>query len=168
MEQLQISETDQPTARDKNRNKTNKFTEPHKDLQEDPIQPSNTNPNENGIDFDKLAIHDDIMKSNNLANGKSSLVRRSLDLSNKPKYLVTKGYNAKKKDELQLQLGTEVYVLNAADDRSFVIVVDRKGDEIARGWIPSFSIQRKEDAKDLQSKEGLIFLIYLVSQTAAL
>lgn len=105
------------------------------------------------------------MKGNNL-NGKTSLVRRSLDLSNKPKYLITKGYNAKKKDELQLQLGTEVYVLNAADDRSFVIAVDRKGEEIARGRIPSFSIQRKEDAKDLQSKEGLIFLIYLISQIA--
>lgn len=93
-------------------------------------------------------------------NSKNDAVKAT-DFKDKPQYIVSKGYTAKKKDEIHLPLGSEVCILDTKNDRSFVVVLDKSGQELDRGWIPTFCLQRKEDAVYITSKEGIICLLRL-------
>lgn len=79
----------------------------------------------------------------------------AINIDDKPRFLVTKGYNAKRKDEIQLPLGSEVCLCEEVAGRSFVVALSKHGKELDRGWVPTFCLQRKEDAVDIQSKEGI-------------
>ena len=75
--------------------------------------------------------------------------------NNQLKYIIAQGYTAKKKDELNLPLGSEVFVLEEKGERSYVAAMSKHGQELDRGWVPTFSLQKKEDAdRDLVSEKG--------------
>lgn len=75
-------------------------------------------------------------------------------LNDQPRYVISKGYTAKRKDEIFLPLGTVVGVLDTKDNRSYVVAFTKNGRELDRGWVPSFCLQLKEEAVEITSKEG--------------
>ena len=77
-------------------------------------------------------------------------------LNNEPRYIISKGYTAKRKDEIFLPLGTVVGELDKKDNRSYVVAFTKNGEELDRGWVPSFCLQLREEATEITSKEGLL------------
>ena len=102
-----------------------------------------------------------LVKLNGHSRKRDSTIRYSRiefdTVKEQPKYVVSKSYTAKRKDEIFLPLGTEVGVADKKDNRSFVIAHAKDGQELDRGWVPSFALQLKEEAVEITSKEGLHF-----------
>jgi len=81
-------------------------------------------------------------------------------LLTQPRYVISKGYTAKRNDEIHLPLGTEMAVVQRQHDRSYVVAFTKQNMELDRGWLPTYCLTLKEEAVEITSKEGIFNVIY--------
>ena len=67
-------------------------------------------------------------------------------------YIVSKMYNPKRKDEISLETGNTVKVLDQKNGRYFVETVD--GNQ--RGWVPEFCLQKQAKGNINTRNDGKI------------
>ena len=82
-------------------------------------------------------------------------------LVKQPRYVISKGYTAKRKDEIHLPLGTQVAVVQREHDRSYVVAFTKQNMELDRGWLPTYCLTLKEEAVEITSKEGMLLTCLL-------